>query len=360
MERLHAAITGIGSDWANDATIKDFRPAPFRVLGSGKVLQINSPIVVRSDGLERANRYQQLDAQTWNRIGSIVRRLGGMLWGPIEIFQSMPIKDIPIRMCPISTKSMPLVDELTSSDMIELQLYPSEVIRENNVQSLHPADKEAGYGASGSANRIGDLESILLEWPIDTADAKQLSKKMELLRQTCEGRSPVGVAVCLISDEERWLESLISSLQGAIDFITVRMPQVCLPVGSDCPVYLPSNPVEATKVVREVLKRNGMSDLPLVIDAVWENGYHAAQVLLAGANAVVVDSFLISQKPSESSSRSGNAYESLNMSGLLPPSDYSSIVSRSKATAALEAWDIEGVLTRFVQQLHSARVFCQR
>ncbi len=99
---------------------------------------------------------------------------------------------------------MPTIDEIISSDMIELQLYKGDESFLSAADNSHAGEQPTshsptGYGASDHLDRIA------LEWPIDTANADQLTKKLESLRQACEGRVPVGVALCAVSSQQACL-----------------------------------------------------------------------------------------------------------------------------------------------------------
>ncbi len=155
-----------------------------------------------------------------------------------------------------------------------------------------------------------------MEWPIDTANADQLTKKLESLRQACEGRVPVGVALCAVSSQQAWFDSVLKSIGSRIDFVTVRMPEVCLPIGASCLAYLPQDPVQVIMSLRRAMHLMAMDDMPVIMDAAWNNGFHAAQGVLAGANFVVADSFVIALKQTSRSESFTTSYDSLSLEGL--------------------------------------------
>ncbi len=101
-----------------------------------------------------------------------------------------------------------------------------------------------------------------------------------------------------------------------------------------------------------------MDDMPVIMDAAWNNGFHAAQGVLAGANFVVADSFVIALKQTVVPRASQPVMTRYRWRAYACV-EYSSIVSRSKANAALEAWNIEGHLSQFCSEINSVRNFCQ-
>ncbi len=146
---LQPASRPLGADWEELRSPAERKPNAIGVHGSGRRVSFNSPVILRSDGLERANHGQLFDQASWNRIGAAVRKIGGGLLGPIDIFQNLPVKDIPIRICPLSSHRMPTIDEIISSDMIELQLYKGDESFLSAADNSHAGEQPTSHSPTG-------------------------------------------------------------------------------------------------------------------------------------------------------------------------------------------------------------------
>ncbi len=295
---------------------------------------LKTPVLLRDDAICDALELNHLSNEVYVKLASCIHHVGGALLATVENLASVPLREMPVMIAPIGGHSMPSVESILSADAIELQL--GDWSRSDTDSSVHTS-----------------LRSLRVDWPVDAPDLLRLAKKMELIRCLSNYRVPVGVAIPIGDISEaglacwRWLSEI------DIDFVTIRSPFCCLGSRHQARAYFDCDPIELTRLMKELLDRSGKKPIAIVIDHPWTDGFQAGHAILAGASLVGVGSFLASLMPSNFELPSTHSADSL-ASGLL---GRSSIQSSSLATPSVAYFvkklDLNSSLTLFTEQVQA-------
>ena len=301
-------------------------------------LNLKNPIVIRGEAVQKSLELETFPAELYAKLAITAKRAGGALCTTIENLSTIPLRDIPILIAPLNAHSMPSIDAIRSADAIELQLgdWPHKV------------------GHAGTTTSLGSLQ---VQWPVDTPDLLRLAKKIELMRCLAQSSIPIGIAVPFCDA----LESTVLKFQWlsevGIDFVTIRSASSCLGSSHPAQKYFSCDPIELARRIKTLLHRPGKNPIAIAIDYPWNDGYQAAQAMIAGASLVCVDGYLAKSISTVAKLMNTYAEDTLSASVLRQ----SSILSASSLTVSLtqiiEKLDLNTALSLFIDQLRSSLEF---
>lgn len=303
-------------------------------------LHLKSPLIVRSDGICQALELSKLPVEVYALLSSSIKRVGGALLATVEDLATVPLREIPFRIAPIHSNSMPSVDALMSADAIELQLG-DWTPKTNRVELSR------------------NLSLLRTNWPVDVPDLLRLAKKIELLRCLAQSSVPVGVAIPLCDTSTDNLRNFQWLSEIGIDFVTIRSAAACLGDRHPALPYLQDEPVELTRKVKGLFDRPGKKTVAIVVDYPWKDGFQAAQTILAGASFVGVDGHLAKSIPSVSKMLSTSSSDSLSSGIFSRSSVHSSSEEKLSLTLILQKLDLHSALSLFSEQLRSSLEYSQ-
>ncbi len=303
-------------------------------------INLNARVIVRSDAISDALQLNTLPVEIYAILSTSVKKVGGALLASVEDLASVALREIPYCIAPIYPNSMPNIDSLMSADAIELQLG------------------EWGFKANRSKSN-SNLESLKITWPLDAPDLLRFAKKIELIRCLAQSDVPVGVAVpiCETSVDSllkfQWLSEI------GIDYVNFRSASACLGVHHPAQAYFRCDPIELAQHAKNLLNRPGKRPVAIAVDYPWNDGFHAAQAILAGASFVCVDGHLAKSIPSIAQMYNASSSDSLS-SGVFSRSSVHSI-SEEKLSLMhiLHKLDLNSALSLFTDQLRSSLEYSQ-
>ncbi len=298
--------------------------------------KLKTPMIARADAIFDGLELDSPPAEIYGMIARCVHRVGGALVATVEDLATVALRDIPIRIAPIYSNAMPNVESLLSADAIELQLGDWK----------HDSSK---------AGSIASLHSLRIDWPLDVPDLKRLAKKIELIRCLTQNAVPVGIAVPVGDASETGIRSFQWLSEIGADFVTIRSAIACLGKHHPARNYFSSDPVELTRCIKDLIAGPGTNPIAIVIDHPWQDGYQAAQTILAGASFVSIDGYLARFVPALSELMALDDSDSLS-SGVYRRSTVRPVPSHS-ISQVFEKLDLNSVLSKFVDQFRSSLEF---
>ena len=85
-------------------------------------LHLKAPVILRDDAIRDVLELDHLPSDVHVKLASCIHRVGGALLATVEDLATVPLREIPVRIVPIDSWSMPNIDSILSADAIELQL----------------------------------------------------------------------------------------------------------------------------------------------------------------------------------------------------------------------------------------------
>ncbi len=302
--------------------------------------QVNSSIVAPGFrfilSLQRLRRLLQLESlppELASRLALMTKRFKGGLLATSSEISSVPIRDLPLRIEPISSHAMPSCDAIESADAIEVQLNQKNSVRD----------------------RIS-LEALKIDWPIDTVSIEQLGKKLQMLQRLAKSTIPVGVSLpisvtpAMVIDAFGWLTEL------PLNFVNLRMPLACLAPDHFARSHFQTQPQAIVAVLREWFDKANKPQVAIGVDYPWVDGYQAGATCAAGASFVSIDGYLAQRAPSTKPSTRGS--DPLTLGLAIAGKSVESMIEQSSHLTRLQSeWDLAGDLELFALQFASVMDF---
>ncbi len=286
--------------------------------------------------LSRLRRLLHLDvlpADLVTKLALMTKRLrGGLIANDSEV-NPVPIRDVPLRIEPIASRIMPTCEAISSADAIEIQLSQRASLRD----------------------RVS-LESLKIDWPIDTSSIEQLGKKIQMLQRIAMSPIPIGVSLPIsvapdmVAKSYDWLMSL------PLQFINLRMPLACLPPDHLARNHFPTPPEAIVHAFRKMLDNSEKAKVLIGVDYPWMDGYHAAATCIAGASFVSLDGYLAQRAPI--SKPTGRGTDSLTLGLQMGDKSVESLIEQSSQLRRVQSeWDVANDLELFARQFVSVLDF---
>ncbi len=233
----------------------------FHALGSQRKVQLASPWLLRTLEPQRVGA-------DWPAVCSAMHQFGGAVAVPAADLAAVDVSHMPVRIGTIGRDAPLDPDEIGTADLLEFDLR-------------HPATRRWG-------------------WPIEFAAEGKLYGFIEALRVASGGDVPIGIVLplnCRIDD-------LRKTMQCGVDFISLV---------ADRRDTMQAWLLRGIRTARTCCIDEGMSDLPLLLDADLDSPWACFVCLALGASAVAVDAMLAPVP-----GRSGNAHAAGLLAGIVP------------------------------------------
>lgn len=286
--------------------------------------------------LSRLRRLLHLDvlpADLVTKLALMTKRLRGGLIATDSEVNLVPIRDVPLRIEPIASRIMPTCEAISSADAIEIQLSQRASLRD----------------------RIS-LESLKIDWPIDTSSIEQLGKKIQMLQRIAMSPIPIGVSLPIsvapdmVAKSYDWLMSL------PLQFVNLRMPLACLPPDHLAREHFQTPPEAIVRAFRQMLDNSEKAKVVIGVDYPWMDGYHAAATCIAGASFVSMDGYLAQRAPT--SKPTGRSTDSLTLGLQMGDKSVESLIEQSSQLRRVQSeWDVANDLELFARQFASVLDF---
>jgi hypothetical protein len=330
MQTIELISRSIESDW------KVLADLPTKSSKSHHTSSIVAPgfrFILSLQRLRRLLHLELLPPELTSKIALMTKKFKGGLLATSNDIGSVPIRDVPLRIEPISSHSMPPCDAIESADAIELQLSHQVSVRD----------------------RIS-LEAIKIDWPNDTASVQQFGKKLQMLQRLAKSPIPIGVSLPIsvsptaVGRSYGWLTEL------PLDFVNLRMPLACLAPDHFARSHFQTQPQAIVGTVREMLDKTNQSHVAIGVDYPWVDGYHAGATCAAGASFVSIDGYLAQRAPMAKPSTRGS--DPLTLGLAIASKSVESMIEQSSHWMRLQnEWDLASDLELFALQFASVLDF---
>lgn len=296
---------------------------------------LKSPVILRGDAFRDALEMTKLPTDIYRKLASCIKRVGGALLATVDDLADVSLRELPIRIAPIYSDSVPDSESLSSADAIEFQLghWNNRLLSQSTRTSLR---------------------SLQLDWPWDTPDLLRLAKKVELIRTLSHGLVPIGITIPISDPSEASLRTFQWLAEIGVDYVTLRTAVSCL--GSKHPAleHFPCDPVELASLAKKLFTKSADNALVIVVEYPWLDGYQAGQAILAGASLVGIDGYMAKFVPNIADLLKHASSDTL-ASGVYSRSSVQPIDARVPTVSKLfENLDLDSALGGFVSQLESS------
>jgi hypothetical protein len=327
---LELISTSIGSGWPLEV---ESRSSTQTKLESSSNPSTSFRFVLSLSRLRRLLQLEVMPPDLVTKLALMTKRLRGGLIATDSEVNLVPIRDVPLRIEPISSRVMPTCEAICSADAIEIQLSQRASLRD----------------------RIS-FEALRIDWPIDTATVEQLGKKTQMLQRIAMSPIPIGLSLPITVGPEMvaknygWLKSL------PLQFINLRMPLACLPPDHLARDHFQTQPQAIASAFRRLLDDSEKAGVAIGVDYPWIDGYHAAATCVAGASFVSIDGYLAQRAPT--SKPTGRGTDSLTLGFQMGDKSVESLIEQSSQLRRVQSeWDVANDLELFARQFASVLDF---